>query len=115
MTSLCPAPSPAPTSFLEPSPRPAPARGTGGRQVLVVDDNELVMKTVEAILQRLGHSALGASCGEQALTRLEEGLQPDLAIVDVHLPHLSAEQLLLRLRALRPGLPILFITGWVDE
>ena len=83
--------------------------------VLVVDDNELVVKTVEAILHRLGHATLAVYCGEEALAWLEKGHHPDLAIVDVNLPRKSAEQILLRLRALRPNLPVLFITGWVND
>ena len=95
--------------------RPVQAYPRGGRMVLVVDDNELVVKTVEAILHRLGHATLDAYCGEGALAWLEKGHHPDLAIVDVNMPRMSAEQILLRLRALRPNLPVLFITGWVND
>ncbi|GEM_PF-5494125 len=95
--------------------RPVQSYPQGGRMVLVVDDNELVVKTVEAILHRLGHATLEAYCGEGALAWLEKGHHPDLAIVDVNMPRMSAEQILLRLRALRPNLPVLFITGWVND
>lgn len=87
----------------------------GGCLVLVVDDNELILRTMDAILERLGHSAQEATCGEAALAWLEEGHQPDLAILDVYMPRMSAEQILGAIRALRPELPVLFITGWVDD
>ena len=95
--------------------RPFQTSPWGGSLVMVVDDNELVVRTVEAILHRLGHATLEASCGEGALAWLEQGQQPDLAIVDVHMPRMSAEQILLGIRALRPTLPVLFITGWVND
>ena len=98
-------------------PQPCAPRSSAqaGRLVLVVDDNELILKTMDAILERLGHTAQEASCGEAALAWLEAGHQPDLAILDVYMPRMSAEQILGAIRALRPALPVLFITGWVDD
>jgi len=86
-----------------------------GRTVLLVDDNQLVLRQGEAILEKLGHTPLTAACGEIALARVASGCAPDITILDVNMPGLSGAQTLQRLRALHPAMPIILISGWIDE
>ncbi len=83
--------------------------------VLLVDDDELVQTTVQALLQTLGHGTAQAFSGEDALMRIEEGLEPDVVILDMNMPGLGGKATFARLRALRPTLPIFLSTGKVDE
>jgi len=66
----------------------------------VVDDDELIQSSALAILEVLGHRALGVTSGEEALARLEAGLRPDVVLLDLNMPGLGGAGTLPRLRAL---------------
>jgi len=87
----------------------------GALQVLVVDDDDMIQSTLEAILEVLGHRLSAAQSGEDALVMLEAGLQPDVIILDMIMPGLGGSGTLPRLRALRPEVPILLSTGRTDQ
>jgi PAS domain S-box-containing protein len=83
--------------------------------VLLVDDDDLVLSSTEALLHILGHGVTTASSGEQALADLEGGLRPDLVILDLNMPGLGGAGTLPRLRAALPHTPVLLATGRVDQ
>jgi len=97
------------------SARPTIAPPSRVLTVLLVDDDELIQSAVQGILEALGHTAIIVSGGEQALALFEAGLQPDVVILDMNMPGLDGAATLPRLRALRPGLPVLLATGRVDQ
>ncbi len=85
-------------------------------KVLLVDDDDLIQCSVQAILEVLGHTAVNtALSGEEALAMLEAGLEPDLVILDMNMPGLGGFGTLPRLRSLRPVVPVLLSTGRADE
>jgi PAS domain S-box-containing protein len=98
---------------IESEPRLEPAKGK--LCVLLVDDDELIQSSMQAILDVLGHSVVTVCCGEDALTKLEEGMQPDVVILDMNMPGLGGSGTLPRLRVLRPTLPVLLATGRADQ
>ena len=88
----------------------------GTMKVLLIDDDDLIQSSVQAILEVLGHTAVTtAPSGEEALAMLEGGLEPDLVILDVNMPGLGGIGTLPCLRVLRPELPVLLATGRVDQ
>jgi PAS domain S-box-containing protein len=88
----------------------------GTLRVLLVDDDELVQSSVQALLEVLGHTAVTtAQCGEEALAKLEAGLEADLIILDMNMPGLGGAGTLPRLRTLRPTVPVLLSTGRADQ
>jgi CheY-like chemotaxis protein len=88
----------------------------GTLKILLVDDDDLIQSSVQAILECLGYTAVTtAASGEEALAMLEEGLEPDLVILDMNMPGLGGMGTLPRLRVLRPELPVLLATGRVDQ
>jgi CheY-like chemotaxis protein len=95
-----------------PAHKPEPV--TCRRVVLLVEDNEVVLRNTEAILARLGHIPVATPCGEQAIQRIEAGLTPDLVILDLNMPGLGGVGTLPRLRALNPSVPVILVTAWVD-
>ena len=95
-----------------PAERPAAA---GPLQVLVVDDDEFLRSSMEGLLEQLGHTATLATCGEDALARLDLGLHPDVVILDMNMPGLGGAGTLPRLRALCPGTPVILATGKADQ
>ena len=88
----------------------------GTMKVLLIDDDDLIQSSVQAILEVLGHTAVTtAPSGEEALAMLEGGLEPDLVILDMNMPGLGGIGTLPCLRVLRPELPVLLATGRVDQ
>jgi len=85
------------------------------REVLLVDDDDLVRASLEDILADLGHATSPVASGEEALRRLQEGYRPDLVILDMNMPGLGGAETLPRLRSCRPEVPILIVTGRVDQ
>lgn len=83
--------------------------------VLLVDDEELIRGTVLNLLEVMGHQVEAVDGGAEALRRFENGLSADLVILDVNMPGMDGVETLTRLRALRPDLPVLLATGFVDD
>jgi len=89
---------------------------TTARTVLVVDDEPEVLELATEILKRVGYSVLGAADGSAALemVRRHEG-DIHLLVTDMVMPGLSGRDLAERLRALRKALPVLYISGYVQD
>jgi|GEM_PF-2229150 len=100
-----------PVSAVPPRSKLAPIALT----VLVVDDDELIQSTTQALLELQGHTAITVPSGEEALSRLEAGLAPDVIILDMNMPGLGGAGTLPRLRALNPTVPVMLATGRVDQ
>jgi CheY-like chemotaxis protein len=89
------------------------SRQVGRQTVLVVDDEEIVRKTIGLIFQqRMGYSVVCASDGPQA-EELFTCHAPDLAliVVEIVLPKISGPEFVNRLPTLAPRFPVLFITS----
>jgi CheY-like chemotaxis protein len=84
-------------------------------KVLLVDDDELIQNSTQAILELLGHQATPARSGEEALALIQAGLRPDLVILDMNMPGLGGAGTLPPLRALMPRVPVLLATGRADQ
>jgi two-component system, cell cycle sensor histidine kinase and response regulator CckA len=87
----------------------------GGQTLLIVEDDEDVRKAIAGYLPSLGYKVL-TSHPENAvdLARLHAG-DLDLLITDVVMPGVSGPELAQIVRVLRPGLPILFMSGYIDD
>ena len=100
----------APALLEEQIAPPLPA-GSGER-ILVVEDEPAMRAIIVETLTRLGYRIVQASDAAAALAALEAGESPDLLITDVGLPGLNGRQLAEQARRLRPGMRVLFITGY---
>ncbi len=90
-------------------------RANPGQTVLVVDDEPTVRMLVADVLEELGYAALRASDGAEAVTVLQSKARVDLLITDVGLPNgLNGRQVSEAARQMRPGLKVLFITGYAE-
>jgi CheY-like chemotaxis protein len=84
--------------------------------VLVVEDNDDVRELAEQVLGMEGYAVQSAASGEQAMELLRKGARADLLFTDVIMPGgMNGLELVEQARALRPGLPVLVTTGYMDE
>jgi len=84
--------------------------------VLVVDDEPDVRLVVRDILSDLGYTILEAETGRAGLNIVASGIRIDLLLTDVGLPGgMNGRQLADAARQQRPGLKVLFITGYAEN
>jgi len=88
--------------------------GHGARRILVVDDEPLNVRVLERMLKGAGfEEVLSTSDSREALSLFSE-FQPDLILLDLHMPHLDGFEILGSLRVAIPPnqyLPVLVLTG----
>ncbi|MEE8142452.1 MAG: sigma-54 dependent transcriptional regulator [Planctomycetota bacterium] len=82
-------------------------------QILLLDDEQPLLQSLSLELGRAGHECLVAESGREAFRLLEKS-SPDLAILDVQLPDISGLEVLRRLRADLPEVPVLIITAYAS-
>ncbi len=100
-------------SSRSPVTRTRPGRGT---TVLVVEDQGAILKMVARALEGAGFTVYQSVSAEQALALVvTRGLQPDLVISDVVLPHMSGIDLRDALRNHDCNAKFLFMSGYIDE
>ncbi|MBI2391606.1 MAG: response regulator [Deltaproteobacteria bacterium] len=88
----------------------------GHETVLVVEDDDSVRHLVRTVLRRAGYFVIEAMNAGDAIMACErhEG-EIDLVVSDVEMPWLRGPELVTRLRALRPNLAVLFMTGYAAD
>jgi CheY-like chemotaxis protein len=87
-----------------------------GEVVLVVEDDELVRAVLVRALTETGFRVLPAADGAQALDLAgKREQQLDAVITDLAMPGLQGRELAERLEQLRPGVPVLFVSGHADD
>jgi PAS domain S-box-containing protein len=88
----------------------------GGETILVVEDEEVVLKLARSILERTGYKVLTARNGVEALRILEEHREPlHLLLTDVVMPGMSGRALADASQSLRQDLRVLFTSGYTDD
>jgi signal transduction histidine kinase len=93
-----------------------PALTSRNEQVLVIDDEPTVRMLVTEVLEDLGYTTLQAADGAGGLAILQSDRRIDLLVTDVGLPGgINGRQVADAGRSLRPGLKVLFITGYVQD
>ena len=84
--------------------------------VLILDDFDQSRFVIRAVLEGAGYNVLEAANGTEALAACEQMEQPlDLLISDVLLREAYGTEIAIRIAALRPQMPILFISGYSVE
>jgi PAS domain S-box-containing protein len=103
---------PAAATAARPERPAAPAALRPAARVLLVDDSTDVLVTVGALLEKTGFDVVRADSGDRALTILAAQGRFDALVSDYAMPGLNGAELIARVRELRPGLPVLVITGY---
>ena len=87
-------------------------RARGDEIVLVVEDEQRVRHLTVDTLRELGYTVVQSNDGEQALEQLRIQPRIDLLFTDIVMPGINGRELADRARELRPGLRVLFTTGY---
>jgi PAS domain S-box-containing protein len=93
----------------------ASEHAASGETVLVVEDEPIVRGVILEMLQDQGFRTLEAVDGPSGLRLLRSRARIDLLVTDVGLPGLTGRQLADQARETRPGLKILFMTGYAES
>ena len=104
----------AASELREAEPEPVVLR-RGSETVLLVEDDEAVRELTCEVLEMHGYTVLAVADAGEAPRVLEGASRPiHLLVTDVVMPRLSGRELTERLRSLRPGLRVLYISGYAD-
>jgi len=82
--------------------------------VMIVDDERMVRSLERRFLVEAGFSVVDAEDGAGAISLATDTVRPDLVVADVQMPGMNGEELAMRLRAVLPGVKVLFVTGHPD-
>lgn len=89
----------------------------GGREtILLVEDDPLVREHAENLLESLGYSVISAGNGPEALRNIEPDVSVDLIFTDMVMPGgMTGRALAARLARSRPGIPVLYTSGYSEN
>jgi two-component system, cell cycle sensor histidine kinase and response regulator CckA len=94
-------------------PRPPAARvDTSPARVMLVEDDEAMLRLGEIVLSEAGYAVRAAQSGHEAVELLRQDPRLDLLVTDVSMPVMSGKELATAVRALVPDVPVLFMTGY---
>lgn len=95
-----------------PAGRPKPSNG---KRVLVVEDEDAVRRYAVRVLASEGYTVIEAGDGVDALDRWPSDGGVDVVVTDVIMPRMGGRILVERLRAMRPDLPVVFMSGYAED
>ena len=91
-------------------------RGGGREALLLVEDEESVRSLAKEVLQKSGYSVLEARDGTEAVRLCSNPALPiDLLLTDVVMPVMSGREVAERVLRLRPGIKVLYMSGYTDS
>lgn len=104
-----------PTSSLEQQTSDICTLDAPSNPVLLVDDEQLVRRTVKRHLERQGMIVVEATSGQEALDLVEYGLTPALVLLDLSMPGISGAETLTRLKQHSPSLKVFIMSGYIPN
>lgn len=89
---------------------------SGHERILLVDDEEAIVKLVSRLLQRLGYQVTSRTSSLEALELFRSSPEAfDLVITDMTMPELVGTRLAQAILMIRPGMPIMICTGFSEQ
>src|ERR1700742_1972229 len=78
--------------------------------ILLVDDEPGMLRYIRTLLEVDDHKVETATTGEEALDKVQKGLEPDLVLLDLLMPGIDGLQTLEQLRQLHPGVKVVTLS-----
>ena len=83
--------------------------------IVVIDDEEIVGMVINLSLRRRGYTTIFFNSANEAIAHIaDQSIQVDAVITDYSMPEMTGLDLAKELRALRPNLPVVICSGYVD-
>jgi len=82
-------------------------------RILLVDDNQSGLSARKSVLEELGHRVATATSAHEALECFSEE-QFDLVVTDYKMPRMNGAELIERIRKIKPGLPVILLSGFAE-
>jgi CheY-like chemotaxis protein len=83
--------------------------------ILVVDDDQAVLRSTVRVLEAVGYAAVPAASGQEALELIANGLKIELVLADFAMPEMTGVELAKAICATHPNLPVILVTGYGDR
>jgi len=103
------------TDVIVKAPPPAGRPRVGAQTVLLVEDAEGLRELTRRLLERQGYKVLVAANADEAIRLFERNVAIDVLLTDVVMPGASGPELTERLVAQRPGLKVIYMSGYTAE
>ena len=91
-------------------------RKVRGLRLLVIDDDELLRQSMQAILEREGHSVSIARGGRSGIEIFADAVQRgepfEVVITDLGMPHVDGRAVAAAVKNISPRTPVILLTGW---
>jgi len=101
---------------LSPRPKVDMSVEGGAETILLVEDENAVRAITRRMLTQLGYTVVEARHGKDGLDLASDrNLKIDLLVTDVVMPEMGGRELVAALREMRPGLPVLYVSGYTDD
>ena len=96
-----------------------PGSRAGRHRVLLVEDDTAVRTLARRLLQDEGHTVIDAPTGEAGLARWQEAMSSgetiDVVVTDLVMPDMGGRELVTRLRASNPRLPVVYVSSYFAD
>ena len=105
------------TSEIEaPQPIIAPAVAAKDATILIIDDDLSISKVLTEVLNGFGYTTFTATDSQEGLELFEQQKDEiELVITDVAMPKLNGQEVMQKIREIKPEMPCIFITGYQDS
>jgi len=83
--------------------------------ILVVDDEPPIREIERRVLGQAGYRVVEAAGAAEAFDALDRHERVDLVIADLDMPDISGDEMVRRIRSMRPDLKVLYVTGYIER
>lgn len=83
-------------------------------RILLVDDHELICRTLKTMIQEMGHEAITAANGRQALA-VQQNTPADVLLTDIFMPEMDGYELIQKFRKQYPAVKVIAMTGGIPR
>jgi DNA-binding NtrC family response regulator len=87
---------------------------TNNANILIVDDDQQVLKLLSSVIKKHGFSPITAASGKEALVKIRKPNNIKLILLDIYLPDINGGELLEKILAISPSINVIVITGGAD-